>query len=49
MSISAYNPCPTEYVTVDRAADHTFLTSFDALDVVGFAQFKQKYEQEMEK
>ena len=49
MSTSTYNPCPTEYVTVDKAVDHTSLTSFEALDVVGFAQFKQKYKQQMEK
>jgi len=35
-------------VALDETVVHASLTSYKALDVVGFAQFKQKYEQWME-
>ena len=35
-------------MALNKTAAQASLTSYKALDVVGFAQFKQKYEQQME-
>jgi len=48
MSTCTYNSCLTEWVAPNKTVAYASLTSYKALDVVGFAQFKQKYEQWME-